>query len=95
MPEYIKLEPLRDEILNDVEYDGDTVNYFLSIVDSQPAADVAEVKHGEWTEKPSRLGGNYSIFACSVCDKAFTFHPNYDFCPGCGADMRKKEGDEK
>lgn len=40
MPEYIKLEPLREEVLNDIEHDGDTVNYFLGIVDSQPAADV-------------------------------------------------------
>lgn len=34
--EYIELDPLRDEILNDTDYDGDTINYFLGIVDSQP-----------------------------------------------------------
>lgn len=45
MPEYIELEPLRDEILNDTDpaYDSDTINHFLNIVDSQPTADVVEV----------------------------------------------------
>lgn len=95
MPEHIKLEPLRDEILNDTNFDSDTINYFLSIVDSQPTADVAEINHGQWTEKRTRLGATLPIYACSVCGRAFTFHPNYDFCPGCGADMRKKEGAEK
>ena len=42
MAEYIKLEPLRDEILND-DFDCDIVNHFLGIVDSQPTADVVEV----------------------------------------------------
>ena len=42
MLEYIKLEPLRDEFLND-DFDCDIVNHFLGIVDSQPAADVVEV----------------------------------------------------
>ena len=52
-------------------------------------ANYTEIKHGQWVQKPSRFGGTYSIVACSVCDKAFTFHPNYDFCPNCGADMRE------
>ena len=136
MPEYIKFEPLRGDILNDTEYDSDTVNHFLNIVDSQPAADVAEVKkfadelcskfaghsdyhgdtilstirciaegkkvgnarplkykkydnHGQWTEKRARFGATLPIYACSVCGRAFTFRPGYDFCPGCGADMRE------
>lgn len=50
-------------------------------------------KDGQWVQKPSRLGGAYTIFACSVCDKAFTFHPDYNFCPHCGADMRGANND--
>ena len=42
MAEYIKLEPLREEIFND-DFDCDIINHFLNIVDSQPTADVVEV----------------------------------------------------
>ena len=50
---------------------------------------------GEWVKKPSRLGfESMQIWACNLCGKAFTFHPDYNFCPHCGADMRKKEGAE-
>ena len=98
MPEYIELEPLRDEILNDVEYDGDTVNYFLSIVDSQPTADVVEVKHGEWHLLYNCA--NEGVY-CSVCHKKVykTDYANQKikspFCPNCGAKMDKKEGAEE
>lgn len=105
MPEYIDKEKLIASVVNNVSGATETTHDFLTgsayrqneiidIIKEQPAANVVEVKHGEWEQKPSRLGGAYTIFACSVCDKAFTFHPNYDFCPGCGADMRKKEGAE-
>ena len=50
---------------------------------------------GEWVKKASRLGfESMQIWACSLCGKAFTFRPDYNFCPHCGADMRKKEGSE-
>ena len=50
----------------------------------------------EWVKKASRLGfESMPIWACSLCGKAFTFHPDYNFCPHCGADMRKKEGAEE
>lgn len=41
--EYIELEPLRDEILYDPNFDSDTINYFIGIIDSKPIADVVEV----------------------------------------------------
>ncbi len=50
---------------------------------------------GKWVEKPSRLGSNYKLYGCSVCDWTFTFKPDYNFCPHCGADMRKREGAEE
>lgn len=44
---------------------------------------------GQWVKKPSRLGfENMPIWGCSICGKAFTFHPDYNYCPQCGADMR-------
>lgn len=99
MAEYIEVDLLRDEILYAPDYDGDTVNHFLSIVDSQPTADVVEVKHGYWKMRGGR-------FRCSVCDeKALTrdaggtggFSSEYEqvkstYCPNCGAKMDLKEG---
>lgn len=51
---------------------------------------------GEWVKKPSRLGfESMQIWACNLCNKAFTFRPDYNFCPCCGTVMRKKEGAEE
>ena len=51
---------------------------------------MSENKYGQWEQKPSRLGSNYELYGCSVCGWIFTFKPDYNFCPRCGADMRKK-----
>lgn len=59
-------------------------------------ANYTEVKHGQWVKRPSRSGlETLSVYACSICDKAFTFHPGYDFCPYCGATDMRKEGAEE
>ena len=51
---------------------------------------------GKWEKKPSRLGfENMPIWGCSICGKAFTFHPDYNFCPQCGADMREEGSNDK
>ena len=51
---------------------------------------VSENKYGQWEQKPSRLGSNYELYGCSVCGWIFTFKPDYNFCPHCGADMRER-----
>lgn len=51
-------------------------------------ADVIDKKHGQWEQKPSRLGSNYKMFGCSLCGWTFTFKPDYSFCPRCGAYMK-------
>lgn len=92
---YIELDRLRDEILYDPNYDSDTVNHFLSIVDSQPAADVVEVKHGYWKRQKGRPEA-----ICSECGREVVYQTIdnkwwfENYCPHCGADMRKKEGAE-
>ena len=99
MPEYINKEKLISAVVNTVSTATETTHDFLSgpayrqneiidIIKKQPAV-ATEIKHGQWVTKAGRFGGAYTIVACSVCSKAFTFHPNYDFCPHCGADMRE------
>lgn len=46
-----------------------------------PAADVAEVKHGEW----NMSNGDY---LCSACNQ-YSDRCYYDYCPNCGAKMDK------
>ena len=94
MAGYIDYARLRDEIFYDPNYDSDTINYFLGIIDAQPIADVAEVKHGEWIEKQIPLKWCEDdvdiVFECSVCKVESPF--TSDNCPNCGAKMDGKNG---
>ena len=49
-------------------------------------------KHGQWVEKPARLGSNYKLYGCSECGWTFTFKPDYSYCPRCGAYMKEGDG---
>lgn len=50
-----------------------------------PAADVAEVVHGQWTLLPSMA----PEYACSVCGRDYTWGELEEapYCPNCGAKM--------
>ena len=63
----------------------DTLDY----IDSEPAADVAPVRHGRWILEREPDGKPY-CFHCSVCDDDFHYigiTVAYDYCPNCGAEM--------
>lgn len=47
-----------------------------------PTADVRENVHGEWAKIC------WKAFRCSECKKVSEYYTN--FCPNCGADMRKE-----
>lgn len=53
----------------------------LNILENQPAADVQEVRHGEWKERMSCS----SSVKCSVCGNSHEYETTY--CPNCGARM--------
>ncbi len=54
----------------------------VDAVNAQPAADVAEVRHGRWNELP------YS-YECSVCGiiRPKEMTGKWHYCPNCGAKM--------
>lgn len=57
----------------------------ISLLKNAPAADVAEVVHGEWetnSDRPDSL-------ICSVCKCGFDMwkHDPHNYCPNCGARM--------
>ena len=90
MAEYIE----REALLKDIENDKMTVLFdktsAIHHVKNQPAADVAEVRHGKWVND-----------ICSVCERVNPtitedFCGNYiskplAYCPHCGAKMGDDE----
>lgn len=90
--EYIEREAIIKKLREDEECDCE----LIVLLYDYPAADVAPVKHGHWTEKKSSgVGGIWDYyFVCSVCggstpNKAYVIAP--DFCPNCGARMNGGE----
>ena len=97
MAEYIK----REAALNVCEmhyqhclmmhdYSGDTTaDHIKTDIETIPAADVVEVRHGEWIYQ------GYGCWGCTACrtntDFNTVFDPLKDFglcyCPHCGAKM--------
>ena len=68
------------------------VNDVLEDVEDFPAADVVEVKHGEWIgEADGYADGElvYDMWYCSNCDYCVDDDekPWYHYCPNCGAKM--------
>lgn len=101
MKEYIE----RAQLLKNLGYDetrradvlpGST----FDIVLKEPAADVAEVRHGRWI--PSDMGGGEpdEAYICSECGEPWTLidgnpaENNMRYCPNCGAPMDKEDEHE-
>ena len=86
MPRYINEDDFCEYIRKNTTPSG--AEWFISKIKDMPAADVVEVKHGEW----ERIESDTSVdFRCSVCHR-YRFHNGemlrkYKFCPNCGAKM--------
>lgn len=69
-------------------------NVLLRRLYDEPAADVKPVARGEWIEAQEISFDN--VYACSACGNEFVLESGtpedneYNFCPNCGADMRKE-----
>ena len=50
-----------------------------------------ERTHGEWVKEPKSL---WDIAICSLCNETCIGYRSANFCPNCGASMRK-EGDSE
>ena len=92
MDEYIN----RKDICEAISYDmcdpcllysyceGCYVHDLLLLIKNTPAADVVEVRHGEWIE-------GQTLEKCSICGKKG--FPDWRYCPSCGAKMDGKGED--
>lgn len=95
MAEYIEREALLHEMKMDIRPP-------FAVVRDFPAADVAEVKRGQWLN----FYNDFSTAECSKCGELVEVSPDetpkeeifkefkefYHFCPNCGAKM---DGDEE
>lgn len=66
------------------DYDGHQI--FIdneNMIDSIPAADVQPVVYGEWEYV------SFMTVRCSNCKEIFHELGSDNFCPNCGADMKK------
>ena len=100
MAEYISREAALRALENCVPY-GNTLwtdKYAARArIDAIPAADVVEVRHGEWSAKRLDNFRKYKV-TCTVCSAEYI--GNYDsydepsdfnYCPNCGAKMNGGE----
>lgn len=73
-----------------------------SIISQEPAADVAEVRHGRWIEDERTYPGpGLKNNLCSVCGEiagawkeGLAPERKWAYCPNCGARMGKEDGHE-
>ena len=96
MARYIDADELKKELKWEVMFDYDADYQYVTKydIDNTPTADVAEVKHGRWIEKPYEFdfGGvkTYSSVTdtvCSVCGESAIEYMETPWCPWCGAKM--------
>ena len=98
MKEYIERAAVETMLENaQIITDGENCGYCTEDVDlnSIPAADVVEVRHGRWVKPVPGDGENY----CSVCKAEQPWFYGYgyfesDYCPSCGARMEKEDEHE-
>ena len=76
-----------DKLVNDIaeHITVKAVSRVLAITQGQPTVDAEPVRHGKWVKiSPA------NIYECSKCGKNVMTNDisEYNFCHGCGADMR-------
>ena len=71
---------------------ADAYRQMIDILDDEPAADARPVKRGVWKKHYAdheAIGERPFCRYCSVCNTITVFR--YNYCPNCGADMRKQD----
>lgn len=73
-------------------YHSGAIECAISEIEMLPAADVVEVRHGEWILR--HVGAGH-YWECSVCHENPCIYvtKNTKYCPNCGAKMNKEDGE--
>lgn len=92
MAEYIKREDVQKLTLGAALVYGKEPNQYVSFLnelDSIPAADVAEVRHGTWIDGVCSECGFDAMYYKGIPAQVYT-----DYCPSCGVRMDKEDEHE-
>ncbi|MEE1011201.1 MAG: hypothetical protein U0L11_04090 [Acutalibacteraceae bacterium] len=90
--EFIKYEIKKNGCVPRIDGGGYNLDRLDDEVNNFPAADVQEIRHGKWIEKPYLF--STSNF-CSLCGENYGMpHGKFNYCPNCGAKMDGKEDEE-
>lgn len=76
---------------------------FVDEIEALPAADVVEVRHGEWKADTDEYEICATEFTCSCCKESFASSEMTDedflqmmkYCPNCGAKMDGERKEQK
>lgn len=95
MKKYIDVDLLKSELRNLNESKRLYYMGVFDIINSQPAADVEEVKHGKWENMTDVDSAYLNTYCCSACGTTFWIDEipedaNFNRCPHCGAKMDKE-----
>ena len=77
----------------DFEVHNECCKRHIKMISNLPSADVIERKRGEWIDNNDF--GESNTYTCSICGEPWELNygtpqeNNMNFCPNCGADMRK------
>ena len=102
MPRYIDADALKADldawtriIQNPAHYAREDA---LHIIDSTPTVDVVPVVRGEWIRMDETQALLSVEWKCSLCEQEIrvdgiltAIGAGWNFCPNCGADMRRSE----
>lgn len=101
MPRYIDVDKLLVDLKRanrSMTSDGWTARGVWAIIERQPAADVAEVRHGRWVRASGMMPPEaFGVYECSLCGYTQDYHiptrlrKKTPYCPWCGA---KLEGND-
>lgn len=96
MDDYIRREAAKAQIRKAYTRIEDRVA-INCVLNDVPAADVAPVKHGRWTDNREHDGG----WLCTACGEEMTICScgkdktwEFPYCPNCGAEMTEVRDDE-
>ena len=68
------------------KWDGHTSSEAIDRIGNMSSAGYRKRERGEWIIK---TGGYYQRLICSACERSSI--ATFDYCPNCGADMRKED----
>ena len=92
MNKYVDIEVakeyLRHDSFDNPYFRSQACRQAMDVLDTVPAADVVEVRHGRWHDVYMSSASSF-VGTCSVCEKSNDIPPVplAKYCPNCGARM--------